>query len=127
MKAKIILIILLGVQLSLLALDVTINIDAGERLFEVSPYIYGKNNCFSDESSNAATLAEITRYKDANLRFVHENSGNNATKYNWRKKLASHPNWYNNVYVHNWYNEAKFIRKNFPGLQIMYAFQFSKS
>ena len=53
------------------------------------PYIYGRNNTFDKPASF---------YKDAGLRFVRMNGGNNATKYNWRKKITSHPDWYNNVY-----------------------------
>lgn len=123
MKPLLLLSILLLFHYSMLAQDVIIKVDARAKLFEVSPYIYGRNNNFSDQNATAASATEITRYKDAGLRFFRENSGNNATKYNWRKKLASHPDWYNNVYQHDWDKEAKFIQANFPDIQIMYAFQ----
>ena len=110
-------------QLILSAQNVTINVDAGTKLFQVSPYIYGRNGNFADDNSTAASSANVTRYKEAGLRFARENSGNNATKYNWHKKLSSHPDWYNNVYRHNWDSEAQFIQSNFPNMQIMYAFQ----
>lgn len=49
-----------------------------------------------------ANQERLPVYKEAGLRFARENGGNNATKYNWRRKLGSHPDWYNNVYDHNW-------------------------
>ncbi len=52
-----------------------------------------------------------------------ENGGNNATKYNWRLKLSSHPDWYNNVYAHDWDFAAKSLQTNIPGAQGMWAFQ----
>lgn len=123
MRLLFILSLLFAIQFSIFAQDVTIKVNAGATLYEVSPYIYGKNNCFSDQSATAASASEVTRYKDAGLRFVRENSGNNATKHNWRTNLESHPDWYNNVYRHNWDSEAKFIENNIPNVQIMYAFQ----
>jgi hypothetical protein len=67
------------------AQDVTITVDATINKKIVSPYIYGRNESFD----KAATF-----YKDAGLRFARMNAGNNATKYNWRKKITSHPDWY---------------------------------
>jgi hypothetical protein len=52
-----------------------------------------------------------------------ENGGNNATKYNWRRKLSSHPDWYNNVYSHDWDFEAGSLEDNIPGVKGMWAFQ----
>ncbi|MBN1950291.1 MAG: T9SS type A sorting domain-containing protein [Bacteroidales bacterium] len=103
------------------AQDVTIQVHAQDGQRYISPYIYGRNGNFSD--SRAPLAAEITRYRSAGLRFSRENSGNNATKYNWRKKLSSHPDWYNNVYEHDWDFEAAQIMETFPDMQVMYAFQ----
>ena len=122
-KGSLLIISIFALQSLCFSQDVTIEINASEKLFDVSPYIYGKNNNFSDQNANAASLADITRYRDAGLRFARENSGNNATKYNWRKKLSSHPDWYNNVYFHDWNTEAQFILSNLPNMQIMYSFQ----
>jgi len=36
------------------------------------------------------------------LGITRETGGNNQTRYNWRKKLTVHPDWYNNVYQHDW-------------------------
>ena len=51
------------------------------------------------------------------------NGGNNATKYNWRKKISSHPDWYNNVYGNDWYKTSKDVTASHPTMQLMYAFQ----
>ena len=53
------------------------------------------------------------------------NNGNNATKHNWRKNLSSHPDYYNNVYKHDWDISSKKILDNLPGVDGMYAFQLA--
>jgi hypothetical protein len=63
--------------------------------------------------------------RDAGLRFARENTGNNASKYNWKKNISSHPDWYNNVYAHDWTNNALWLQKNLPGIQTMWAFQLT--
>ncbi|HPR59584.1 MAG TPA: glycoside hydrolase family 44 protein [Prolixibacteraceae bacterium] len=103
--------------------QVNININANNQLHKVSPYIYGRNNNFSDVFGTPTTAANIKLYQEAGLRFARENSGNNATKYNWRLKLSSHPDWYNNVYDHDWDFANETILENMPGLQVMWAFQ----
>lgn len=62
--------------------DVTITINASQDKRAISPYIYGSNTSFDNP-------AEF--YQDAGLRFARMNQGNNATKYNWRRKISSHP------------------------------------
>ena len=52
-----------------------------------------------------------------------ESGGNNATKYNWRKKISSHPDWYNNVYDNDWSFAASSLQANIPSAQGMWAFQ----
>ncbi len=42
-------------------------------------------------------------------RLARMNGGNNASAYNWRAKLAVHPDWYNNVYPANWDTYAQKI------------------
>jgi hypothetical protein len=74
---------------SLFAQNVTVTVNAAKDKKPISPYLYGRNNTFDKPASF---------YNDAGLRFVRMNGGNNATKYNWRKKISSHPDWYNNVY-----------------------------
>jgi len=97
-----------------LAQDVTIMVDATSGKKAVSPYIYGRNNTFDQPSQF---------YKDAGLRMARMNQGNNATKYNWRKKISSHPDWYNNVYGNDWDKTSKDISATYPDMQVMWAFQ----
>ncbi|MBN1117188.1 MAG: T9SS type A sorting domain-containing protein [Bacteroidales bacterium] len=96
------------------AQDVTISVYANQDKKAVSPNLYGRNNSF-DKS--------VQFYNDAGLRFARMNGGNNATKYNWRKKISSHPDWYNNVYKNNWDETSEYIAKNYPEMQVMWAFQ----
>jgi hypothetical protein len=96
------------------AQNVTITVNASKDKRAVSPYIYGANN-WLDKSAQF--------YKDAGLTMARMNGGNNATKYNWRKKLSSHPDWYNNVYTNDWDKSAKTIATNLPSVQGMFAFQ----
>ena len=96
------------------AQDVTISVNASQDKKPVSPYIYGRNNSFDKPAQF---------YKDAGLRFARMNGGNNATKYNWRKKIGSHPDWYNNVYPNNWDKTSKDVTTSHPNMQVMFAFQ----
>ena len=96
------------------AQDITITVNASMDKKAVSPDIYGRNNTFDKPPSF---------YKDAGLRFVRMNGGNNATKYNWRKKISSHPDWYNNVYGNDWDEMSEYIAANHPEMQVMWAFQ----
>ena len=106
-----------------IAQSVTIQVNAAEGRMKVSPYIYGRNNNFSDNPGSPTSAATILFYKEAGLRFARENGGNNATKYNWRRKLSSHPDWYNNVYGHDWDYASKAIEAAMPDMQTMWAFQ----
>ncbi|MBN1997025.1 T9SS type A sorting domain-containing protein [candidate division KSB1 bacterium] len=103
------------------AAEITVDASAGRH--PISPYIYGKNNCLADQASNALSKAEWQFLRDAGVRIVRENGGNNSTKYNWRRKLTSHPDWYNNVYNHDWNYAAQSLQHNLPGVKGMWAFQ----
>lgn len=94
------------------AVTVTVNATQNKRL--ISPSIYGKND-FLDKTTQF--------YKDAGLRFVRMNGGNNATGYNWRKKITVHPDWYNNVHTSDWDAMAQKVNNNFSNIQGMFAFQ----
>ena len=94
------------------AVTVTVNATQNKRL--ISPSIYGKNDFF-DKTTQF--------YKDAGLRFARMNGGNNATGYNWRKKITVHPDWYNNVYTSDWDALAQKTNNNFSNMQGMFAFQ----
>jgi hypothetical protein len=96
------------------AQNVTVTINTAVNKKAVSPYIYGRNESFDKPASF---------YKDAGLRFARCNGGNNATKYNWRKKITSHPDWYNNVYNSDWDAMSNKFATNLPDVQVMWAFQ----
>ncbi|MFN8357239.1 MAG: glycoside hydrolase family 44 protein [Spirosomataceae bacterium] len=104
--------------------QVTVKIDPKAENKTISPYLYGRNNSFSSTNPNATLSAEdLARIGGAGVQFFRESGGNNCTKYNWRRKLSSHPDWYNNVYTNNWDQTALTIQKNFPKAQGMWAFQ----
>lgn len=106
---------------------VTITVQANSGRIPISPLLYGKNGCgVSDDPSHpskdsAGTVLFLSR--EAGVRLARENAGNNLTKYNWRKKLTSHPDWYNNVYAHDWDFAAKELQTKLPGAQGFYGFQ----
>lgn len=105
------------------AQTVTIQIDASAGRKPISPFIFGKNNCLSDDPSKPLTSSEWQFLRDAGVKMFRENGGNNATKYNWRLKLSSHPDWYNNVYQHDWDFAAKSMQDNISGNYGIWAFQ----
>lgn len=106
--------LLCSISTTVFAQNVTISVDAMQNKRPISPNIYGKND-FLDRS--------VQFYKDAGLRFARMNGGNNASAYNWRRKLAVHPDWYNNVYAADWDALAQKINGSLPGMQGMFAFQ----
>ena len=87
-----------------LAQTATITVDATQNKRLISPYIYGRNEGFDKPDQF---------YKDAGLRFARIGGGNNMSAYNWRQKLAVHPDWFNNVYGANWDVQAEKINNNF--------------
>jgi hypothetical protein len=122
-KLSLLVSILLLVSQAGRAQNITVQVNANEGRIPVSPYIFGRNNNLSDNPGSPTSAANITLYKEAGLRFARENGGNNSTKYNWRRKLSSHPDWYNNVYDHSWDFASQDIQDRMPGLQVMWAFQ----
>lgn len=101
---------------------VRVDIDLTKDLKPVSPYIYGKNNVLPSTYLSSGN-AEIIKAREAGVRFVRQGGGNNSTKYNWRLKLSSHPDWYNNVYANDWDAAAKNLFTQLPGVQGMWSFQ----
>ena len=93
---------------------VTVTIDITQDQHVISPYIYGRNNSLSDSPGDPMTQAEWQMLRDAGVTIFRENGGNNSTKYNWRKKLSSHPDWYNNVYAHDWDFAEQSLQLNIP-------------
>ena len=112
---------ILGGATAQAAVTIAVQADSGRR--SISPWIYGRNNNLSDDSSKPVSSADLALYRAAGLRSLRENGGNNSTKYNWRKKLSSHPDWYNNVYAHDWDYSARILQDSLPGTQGLYALQ----
>ena len=113
---------------TLSAQQVTVTVNSLAAKKAISPYIYGKNNSLSDNSFGTydpITAAEWQRLRDMGIQMFRENGGNNATKYNWRRKLSSHPDWYNNVYQHDWDYAASTLQQHIPSAQGMWAFQLA--
>jgi hypothetical protein len=106
---------------SVSAVEIRIDALAGRR--PISPYLYGRNNCLSDDRRKPLSAANWQLLREAGVRILRENGGNNATKYNWVLKLSSHPDWYNNVYSHDWDHAVQSLQENLPGVQGMWAFQ----
>lgn len=102
-------------------IKITVNATSGKQ--QISPYIFGKNNVLPSTFLNNGTNDEITKALEAGVRFVRQSGGNNSSKYNWRLKLSSHPDWYNNVYANNWDAAAKNLFDKMPGVQGMWSFQ----
>jgi len=114
---------LLGLETSAASVRIAVQADSGRR--PISPWIYGRNNNISDDRDKPTTDSVYAVYREAGLTMLRENQGNNATKYNWRRKLSSHPDWYNNVYHHDWDSVAGLIQSRLPGTQGMFAFQLA--
>lgn len=96
------------------AQEITVTIQAATNKRAVSPGLFGRNNTFDKPA---------TFYQDAGLKFARMNGGNNATKYNWKKKITSHPDWYNNVYSIDWDATSLKITNEHPDMKVMWAFQ----
>ena len=106
---------------TLVMAQVEISIDANSENKPISPYLYGLNGYGKSVKYNSEEFA--SRVFEAGVHMTRQNSGNNATKYNWRKKLTSHPNWYNNVHDEDWDLIAQTMQIDFPDVQGMFAFQ----
>jgi len=103
--------------------QVTIRIDAQAEQKLISPFIYGRNNSFASTDPNwTLPDQDLIRLRDAGITFFRESGGNNSSKYNWRRRLSSHPDWYNNVYANDWDQTARTLQKNFPNAQGLWAF-----
>ena len=101
--------------------DVTVSIDANSGNRIISPYLYAFNGYGKNVKYDSEDFA--SRVYEAGIHMTRQNSGNNCTKYNWRKKLTSHPNWYNNVHDEDWDAIALSMQENFPDVQCMFGFQ----
>jgi hypothetical protein len=115
------LAIVLLVAGSAWAAEIQIDASAGRRA--ISPCLYGRNNSLSDDPKKPLSEQKWQLLRDAGVRMLRECGGNNCTKYNWVLKLSSHPDWYNNVYSHDWDFAAASLQANLPDVQGMWAFQ----
>lgn len=100
---------------------VVISIDGNATPHKISRYIYGKNNSTNDDSTKATTDSMWTLINESGIGILRENSGNNSTKYNFHRRVASHPDWYNRVHSQNWDYEIRTIQENAPQVQVMYG------
>jgi hypothetical protein len=110
MKTHIVAIFAIILSIYSYSQTVNITVDINQNRKSVSPYIYGKNNSLSDNPSKPLSNSDWTKLKDSGIKLFRECGGNNATKYNWRLKLTSAPDWYNNVYGANWDLEAQSLQ-----------------
>lgn len=121
------LLLLSGLLVSAFA-DINISVNAKQGIKKISPYLFGRNIGTIDEKTDTLSQTELTfmnQIVEAGLHMIRANQGNNATRYNFRKKFSVHPNWFNNVNIQNWDISAKKILENMPGVDAMYAFQMS--
>ena len=111
--------IFIGISVNAQTIQISVNALQGQK--HISPYIYGRNNSASQRPENPVTKAQWQLLRDAGVKLLRENQGNNASKYNWSRRLSSHPDWYNNVEYHNWDYTAQEIQKHMPQTQQMWA------
>jgi len=110
---------------------IEISVNASDGIKPISPYLFGRNVYSgyggqildNNDKTTAEELATMNSYNEMGIRFLRMNQGNNSTKHNWRKNISSHPDFYNNVYYHNWNLSAKKILDNMPETDAMYGFQ----
>ena len=102
---------------------VNITVQTNAEKSPISPYLFGKNNVLPSTYLNDGSNDEVDKAREAGLKLVRQSGGNNSTKYNWRTKLSSHPDWYNNVYSNDWDAAAENLLNKLPGVQGMWSFQ----
>ena len=127
-------IIAAGVSATEASAAINVGVDTDKGIQKISPYLYGRNIYCNEDRGDINDITEklsekeqdnLETYRQAGIRYLRMNNGNNATKHNWRKNLTSHPDYYNNVYKHNWDISAKKVLDNLPGVDAMYAFQLT--
>lgn len=105
------------------AQNVLVTVDPTQEVKPISPYLYGRNNSLPT-GGGTLTAAQWTQLKDSGVQFLREGGGNNSTKYNWKKGLSSHPDWYNNVYSENWDHAVQLLHNQLPAsVAGMWTFQ----
>ncbi len=75
-------------------------VDPTKEIKAIFPALYGRNNSIPKESfTSPLAVADLLRLQESGIRFLREGGGNNATKYNWKKRLSSHLDWDNAVKI----------------------------
>ncbi len=120
---NLVFLLLISVNTGFSQIPVRIDVNLTKDRKAISPLIYGKNNVLSNAVGNPVSSEDIQKIKEAGIRLVRQGGGNNSTKYNWRNKLTSHPDWYNNVYSADWDYAASSMLEKLPGMQGMWSFQ----
>ena len=121
-------IITAGISATAASAAINVNVDTDEGVKKISPYLYGRN---IDKVSDTKTESDsdetdfISKVLESGIHMMRANNGNNATRYNWKQKLTVHPDWYNNVYNHDWDITAKKVLDKMPGVDAIYAFQLT--
>lgn len=106
---------------SIYAETITINIDGKATPQEYSPYVLGRNNSTSENPDNPTTEEEWRQINESGICILRENCGNNSTKYNFHRRVSSHPDWYNRVHDQDWDYEIQTIQENAPQVQTLYG------
>lgn len=120
--------VLIASAATLSSAAINITVDAQKGIKKISPYIYGRNIdkiSDTDAASDADEEAFIAQVLDAGIHMMRANNGNNSTRYNWSHKMTVHPDWFNNVYAHDWDITAKKVLDKMPGVDAMYGFQLT--
>ena len=65
------------------SVDIQVDVSSGRR--PISPFLYGRNNSLSDDPGRPLKASDWQFLRDAGVRILRENGGNNSTKYNWRQ------------------------------------------
>jgi hypothetical protein len=116
--------LLLAAVAPLAAQTVHISVDVTQDRIPVSPYIYGKNDGVGHPTSPLSE-AGFQLLRDAGVRMLRMHGGNNGTKYNWQKKLTSHPDWYATTSAPPMTGTTPRpgLQQHLPGVQSMWCFQ----
>lgn len=125
MKTDLLFLTLLAASSTVVnASDVKISVDTKSGAYKYSPYLFGKNTSDIPYQPGKTLDPEAeSLLKESGIKFVRLNNGNNATKYNYKKHLTCHPDWYSNIYDCDWDMSSKVMNESFPGIQAMYSFQ----
>ena len=121
-------IITAGISATAASAAIDINVDTDKGVKKISPYLYGRNIDKVSDTKTESDSAEtdfISKVLESGIHMMRANNGNNATRYNWRRKMTVHPDWFNNVYDHDWNITAKKVLDKMPGVDAMYAFQLT--